>query len=74
MDLDEHCEKLLREIGIEDKCEWIHIDDDCPVYEYLTDTDIVKNGLNSSANKFIAKNGGNDNYQNDDPPPSPKKK
>jgi len=32
----EHCEELLRKIGIEDKHEWIHVDDDCPRYEYLT--------------------------------------
>jgi len=37
----EHCEELFRKIGIEDKHEWLHIDDDCPTYNCLTNHDIV---------------------------------
>ena len=38
---DQRCEELLMEMGIEDEYKWIHIDD-CPAYECLTDTSIVK--------------------------------
>jgi len=38
-------------MGIEDKHEWIHIIDDCPTYECLTNHDIVTSVLNVSTNE-----------------------
>ena len=54
-------------MGIGDEYQWIHIEDDCPAYECLTDTYTVKNALNSSFNESVA-----ENDDNDSPPSSPK--
>ena len=66
MDVDERCEELLREVGIEDEYELIHVDDDCPVYECITGTDIVKNPLNTLL-MSLAENDDNDHDKNNDP-------
>jgi len=67
----EHCEELFRMMGIEDKHEWIHIDDDCLTYEYLTNHDVVTSVLNVCTNEHAT-----DVYhieEDDDlPPPLPK--
>jgi len=59
-------------MGIEDKHEWIHIDDDCPTYECLTNHDIVTSVLNVSANEHATDI---DHIEEDDdllpPDPSP---
>ena len=61
-------------MGIEDEHEWIRVNDDCPPYECLAGTDIVKNVLNASVNESFAKNDDNDDDKDDDPPPHHHKK
>jgi len=56
-------------MGIEDKHEWIHIDDDCPTYECLTNH-IVTSVLNVSTNEHATDI---DHIEEDDDLPPPPK-
>jgi len=67
----EHSEELFRKMGIEDKHEWIHIDDDCLTYECLTNHDIVTSVVNVSTNEH-ATDIDHIEQHDDLPPPPPK--
>jgi len=58
-------------MGIEDKHEWIHIIDDCPTYECLTNHDIVTSVLNFSTNEHATDI---DHIEEDDDVPAPPRK